>query len=76
MSRHRCTKKLYKAFLQEISMRYSGLALSEVSPIPLLQWTPLSNIKTGYKRDQKMNTIGYRVNKIITKLLGLFKGIA
>ena len=35
MSRHRCTKELYKAFLQASSMRYSGLALSEVSPIPL-----------------------------------------
>lgn len=32
MSRHRCTKELYKAFLQASSMRYSGLALSEVSP--------------------------------------------
>lgn len=35
MSRHRCTKELYKAFLQASSMRYSGLALSEVSPNPL-----------------------------------------
>jgi hypothetical protein len=35
MSRHRCTKELYKAFLQASSMRYSGLALSEVSPISL-----------------------------------------
>ena len=35
MSRHRCTKELYKAFLQASSMRYSGLALSEVSHIPL-----------------------------------------
>lgn len=33
MSRHKCTKELYKAFLQVSSMRYSGLALSEVSPI-------------------------------------------
>jgi hypothetical protein len=33
MSRHRCTKELYKAFLQASSMRYSGLALSEVSPL-------------------------------------------
>lgn len=32
MSRHRCTKELYKAFLQASSMRYSGLALSDVSP--------------------------------------------
>ena len=35
MSRHRCTKALYKAFLQASSMRYSGLALSEVSPIAI-----------------------------------------
>ncbi|STX81460.1 transposase [Legionella busanensis] len=35
MSRYRCTKELYKAFLQASSMRYSGLALSEVSPIAL-----------------------------------------
>lgn len=32
MSRHKCTKELYKAFLQASSVRYSGLALSEVAP--------------------------------------------
>src|ERR1700761_7400776 len=32
MSRHICTKDLYTAFLQASSVRYSGLALSEVSP--------------------------------------------
>lgn len=32
MSGHKCTKELYKAFLQASSVRYSGLALSEVSP--------------------------------------------
>lgn len=32
MSRHKCTKELYKAFLEASSLRYSGLALSEVSP--------------------------------------------
>jgi len=32
MSRHKCTKELYKAFLQASSVRYSGVALSEVSP--------------------------------------------
>lgn len=35
MSRHRCTKELYKAFLSASSIRYSGLALSEVSPVLL-----------------------------------------
>jgi len=35
MSRHKCTKELYKAFLQASSVRYSGLALSEVSPSQL-----------------------------------------
>jgi hypothetical protein len=35
MSRHKCTKELYKAFLQASSVRYSGLALSEVSPTAL-----------------------------------------
>lgn len=35
MSRHKCTKDLYSAFLQASSVRYSGLALSEVSPSPL-----------------------------------------
>lgn len=35
MSRHKCTKELYKAFLQASSVRYSGLALSEVSPSEL-----------------------------------------
>ncbi|ALB22334.1 hypothetical protein Psal006b_02058 [Piscirickettsia salmonis] len=34
MSRHKCTKEIYKAFLQASSVRYSGLALSEVSPKP------------------------------------------
>lgn len=32
MSRHKCTKEIYKAFLQASCIRYSGLALSEVSP--------------------------------------------
>ena len=35
MSRHKCTKELYKSFLQASSIRYSGLALSEVSPIEI-----------------------------------------
>ena len=35
MSRHKCTKELYKAFLQASSVRYTGLALSEVSPSDL-----------------------------------------
>ena len=35
MSRHKCTKEIYKAFLQASSVRYSGKALSEVSPEPL-----------------------------------------
>ena len=35
MSRHKCTKDLYKAFLQASSVRYSGLALSDVSPTEL-----------------------------------------
>ena len=35
MSRHKCTQELYKAFLQASSVRYSGLALSEVSPSEL-----------------------------------------
>lgn len=35
MSRHLCTKELYTTFLQASSVRYSGLALSEVSPLPI-----------------------------------------
>lgn len=35
MSSYHCNKELYKAFLQASSVRYSGLALSEVSPIAL-----------------------------------------
>ena len=35
MARHKCTKELYQAFLQASSVRYSGLALSEVSPFKL-----------------------------------------
>lgn len=31
----KCTKELYKAFLQASSVRYSGLALSEVSPFEI-----------------------------------------
>lgn len=35
MSRHLCTVDLYKAFLQASSIRYTGLALSEVSPVQI-----------------------------------------
>jgi|TARA_Y100000310_G_C20528802_1_gene737421 hypothetical protein len=35
MSKHKCTRDLYKAFLQASSVRYSGTALSEVSPLEL-----------------------------------------
>ncbi len=35
MPSHKYTESLYKAFLQATSVRYSGLALSEVSPIEL-----------------------------------------
>lgn len=35
MSRHRCTQELYQAFLEATSVRYSGKALAEVSPIEL-----------------------------------------
>lgn len=35
MARHKCTKGLYQAFLQASSVRYSGLALSEVSPFDI-----------------------------------------
>jgi len=35
MARSLCTKELYRTFLQATSARYSGLALSEVSPIEL-----------------------------------------
>ena len=31
----KCTKRLYQSYLQASSVRYSGLALSEVSPIEL-----------------------------------------
>nr|WP_063654561.1 hypothetical protein [Candidatus Arsenophonus triatominarum] len=35
MSGYPCIKNIYKTFLQVSSVRYSGLALSEVSPSPL-----------------------------------------
>ena len=35
MSRHICTKQLYKSYLQASSIRYSGLALSKVSPFEI-----------------------------------------
>ncbi|WP_342271662.1 hypothetical protein [Candidatus Tisiphia endosymbiont of Parasteatoda lunata] len=35
MARSKCSKDLYKSFLQASSVRYSGKALSEVSPINL-----------------------------------------
>nr|WP_162505415.1 hypothetical protein [Candidatus Arsenophonus triatominarum] len=35
MSGYPCIKDIYKTFLQVSSVRYSGLALSEVSPSPL-----------------------------------------
>ena len=31
----KCSKKLYQSYLQASSVRYSGLSLSEVSPIDL-----------------------------------------
>nr|WP_281181180.1 hypothetical protein [Candidatus Arsenophonus triatominarum] len=36
MSVYPCIKYIYKTFLQVSSVRYSGLALSEVSPSPCL----------------------------------------
>ncbi|WP_342271924.1 hypothetical protein [Candidatus Tisiphia endosymbiont of Parasteatoda lunata] len=33
MARSKCSKDLYKSFLQASSVRYSGKALSEVSPV-------------------------------------------
>lgn len=35
MSKSKCSKNLYQTFLQASSVRYSGLALSEVSPNPI-----------------------------------------
>lgn len=35
MPSYKCTESLYKAFLQATSIRYSGLSLSEVSPVEL-----------------------------------------
>ncbi|WP_334473105.1 hypothetical protein [Arsenophonus sp. PmNCSU2021_1] len=35
LSGYPCIKDIYKTFLQVSSLRYSGLALSEVSPSPL-----------------------------------------
>lgn len=50
MSNHKCSKEIYKAFLQASSVRYSGLALSEVSPEPLShdsvsRWLSSSNFR-------------------------------
>ncbi len=42
MSRHKCTKELYRAFLEASSVRYSGLALSEVSPETALSHDSIS----------------------------------
>ncbi|KJV77951.1 hypothetical protein RHORCCE3_1906 [Rickettsia hoogstraalii str. RCCE3] len=33
MARSKCSKDLYKSFLQASSVRYAGKALSEVSPV-------------------------------------------
>lgn len=35
MACHKCTKNLYQAFFQASSFRFSGLALSEVSPFEI-----------------------------------------
>ncbi|WP_281181079.1 hypothetical protein [Candidatus Arsenophonus triatominarum] len=35
MSVYPCIKDIYKTFLQVSRVRYSGLALSEISPSPL-----------------------------------------
>ena len=50
MSRHKCTKELYKSFLQASSIRYSGTALSEVSPIEIShdsisRWLAYKNLR-------------------------------
>jgi len=50
MSRHKCTRELYKAFLQASSVRYSGLALSEVSPNQLSHDSISGWLKTEYFR--------------------------
>lgn len=50
MSRHKCSKELYSAFLQATSVRYSGLSLSELSPTPVShdsvsRWLKSSNFR-------------------------------
>nr|WP_222703506.1 hypothetical protein [Candidatus Arsenophonus triatominarum] len=50
MSGYPCIKNIYKTFLQVSSVRYSGLALSEVSPSPLSHDT----ISRGYFRPKNL----------------------
>lgn len=46
MARSLCTKELYRTFLEASSIRYSGLALSEVSPIQLSHDTVSRSLKS------------------------------
>ena len=60
MARSKCSKNLYKSFLQASSVRYSGKALSEVSPVALShdsasRWLNSQNFRPGeiYKEVSK-----------------------
>ena len=64
MARHRCTVDLYKAFLQASSIRYSGLALSEVSPVDLSH-DSISRWLQATK--QTPNNIWHEASKFINK---------
>lgn len=64
MSRHRCTVDLYKAFLQASSIRYSGLALSEVSPTDLSHDSISRWLQTTKRRP---HTVWNEAEKLIDK---------
>ena len=64
MSRHRCTVDLYKAFLQASSIRYSGFALSEVSPTDLSHDSISRWLQSTTK---KPNSVWNEASKFINK---------
>ncbi|WP_334469094.1 transposase [Arsenophonus sp. PmNCSU2021_1] len=54
MSGYLCIKDIYKTFLQVSSLRYSGLALSEVSPSPLSHDTVSRWLKSRCSRPKDL----------------------
>ncbi|WP_053351076.1 transposase [Rickettsia amblyommatis] len=62
MTRSKCSKDLYKSFLQASSVRYTGKALSEVSPVDLSHDSASRWLKS---KDFRLSEIYSKVSKYI-----------